>query len=172
MRIPGARCEHEGAVRPWAVTSTSGRARLTMHDTGCEQEDCKHSLHVPRCLAFLPCRAADIATRGGLLVGSQGEQEAAGGVGIQRCLPTIPGESEGGEHTSPAWLCKTHTKPENYNTLPGLFVVMGEQLSSKRDSTTQKLCASSESRRKGLANCLDAFQCDFSILPRFLCVTS
>lgn len=126
------RCEHEGAVRPWAVTSTCGRARLTMCDTGCDQEDSKYSLHVPRCLVFLPCRAADIAARGGLLVGSKGEQEAARGVGIQRCLPEIPGESEGGEHTSPAWLCKlekshkTHTKPENYNTLPALFVVMRE----------------------------------------------
>lgn len=93
----GARCEHEGAGRPWAVTSTSGRARLTMCDIGCDQEDSKDSLPVPRCLAFLPLRAADIATRCGLLVGSKREQEAARGVGIQRRLPALPGEAEGAE---------------------------------------------------------------------------
>lgn len=130
------RCEHEGAVRPLAVTSTSGRARLTMCDTGCDQEDSKDSLPVPRCLAFLPLRAADIATRCGLLVGSKGEREAARGMGTQRQhLLALPGEAEGaegGERRSPAWLCRleksheTHTKPQNYNTLPGLLEVMGE----------------------------------------------
>lgn len=114
---------------------TSGRARLTMRDTGCNQEDPKYSLPLPRCLAFLPLRATDIATCRGLLVGSKGEQEAAGGVGSQRCLSALPGGSEGagrGSLTSLAWLCrlekshKTHTKPGNYNTLPGLSVVRGE----------------------------------------------
>lgn len=77
-----------------------------MSDTG-HMTDSKHSLPVPRCLVFLPLRAAYIAAHLGLLVGSKGEQEAAGGVGIQRCLPTLAGESmgaESGEWTSPASL--------------------------------------------------------------------
>lgn len=105
-----------------------------MRDTGCDQ-DSKDSLPVPRCLAFLPLRAADIATRCGLLVGSKGEREAAGGMGTQRQRLALPGEAEGAEgeeQSSPAWLCRleklheTHAKPQNYNTLPGLLEVMGE----------------------------------------------
>lgn len=79
----------------WGVVSTPGSTGLTVGDTG-HMTGSKYALPVPRCLVFLPLRAAYIAAHLGLLVGSKGEQEAARGVGIQRCLPALPGESTGG----------------------------------------------------------------------------
>lgn len=99
-----------------------GRAGLTVSDTGHMTDSKQHFLPVPRCLVFLPLRAAYTATHLGLLVGSKGEQAATGGVGIQRCLPELPGESTGLRVVSelqPAFAGSTpaHTKPQNYKTL-------------------------------------------------------
>lgn len=47
---------------------------------------------VCRRVVLLPLRAADVPPRRGFLVGLEGQQWAACGMGFQRLIPTFPGE--------------------------------------------------------------------------------